>query len=178
MRVIITLVVAGVLFVPAADAKEVTKVTACGADDCVTTRDPAILQALMDGGSPTVPPKTDNPVVRLRATISLPGQGAIGQFITWWVPASRLLVDEAGNWLSLPPRAERALQRVTRQLAPLPAARAGIASPRSTPAASDDDARLGWWFGLVALAVAGAAGTVLTLRHRGRPRPRAVSDAS
>ena len=50
LAILIALVVA-----PAASAKEITRVRACGDGGCVTTKDPAILLGLMDGGPPTVP---------------------------------------------------------------------------------------------------------------------------
>ena len=71
MRLIgIVVALAAVVLVPAASAKEITKATACGTDGCATTRDPAVLRGLMNGGPPTVPPKMDGGVIRVRATIT------------------------------------------------------------------------------------------------------------
>jgi hypothetical protein len=172
MRLIGMLVVAAMLFAPVASAKEITKVTACGSDDCVTTRDPAIRQGLMNGGPPTVPPSADNPVIRLRATISERGQGTIGHFTSWWVPESRVLVSEDGTWMSLSARAERSLQRIARDLAPFPASRMGItvtpSKPAATPSGEPGAASTPWWlFVIVALvAVAGAAITASLMTRR------------
>jgi len=178
--------IAAMLFVPAASAKEITKVTACGADQCVTTRDPAILQGLMNGGPPTVPPNAGNPVIRLRATVTEPGQGAVAHFTSWWVPASRLLIGEDGTWMRLAAQAERSLQRVTRELAPLPASRIGISIPDATPAptpaaahrSSGGGSESGWLLMVVGLVVAAAVGAVLVLWRRHKSRSAVTGDSA
>jgi hypothetical protein len=124
--VLATLVVA-----PAAAAKEITTVKACGDNGCVTTKDPAILQGLMNGGPPTVPPDAQAPAVRLTATVSeRPGGKAIAKFQSQWVPSLGLLVAEDGTWMELPASAARALNALDVQ--PFPAT--GGAQPASSPA--------------------------------------------
>src|ERR1044072_7623247 len=121
--VLATLVVA-----PTAAAKEITSVKACGDSGCVTTKDPAILQGLMNGGPPTVPGDARAPVVRLTATITEPGGDAVGTVQSQWVPSLRLLVAEDGTWMELPAAAERALDALDVQPFPRTGA-APVASP-------------------------------------------------
>src|SRR5919202_5788915 len=134
MRLAAALIAAFLLVVSAAEAKEITQARACGSDGCVTTRDPAVLQGLMNGGPPTVPPRTDGPVIRLRSTVTEPGQGVVGRFRSWWMPSQRLLVSEDGTWMRLPGRAQAGLKRVAGGLTPFPASAMGLATPPETPA--------------------------------------------
>ena len=174
MRLIGIALVVGALVAPTALAKEITKVTACGADDCITTRDPAILQGLTYGGPPAAGPTTAHPVIRLRATISVSGQGAVDHFTSWWVPASRLLGTEDGTWMSLAPRAERALQRLARGLTALPASSMPAATtpsspPRAPAAQPASHSKLGWLLAGALAALATAA--VAAFRHRVGRKP-------
>src|SRR3954466_5613099 len=101
---------AALVVAPAAAAKEITSVKACGDSGCVTTRDPAILQGLMNGGPPTVPPDAQRAVIRPTATgAERPGGAGVATFKSRWVPSLRLLVAEDGTWMSLSTAAERAL---------------------------------------------------------------------
>ena len=70
----LTAALLALLLAPAASAKEITAVAACGADDCVTTRDPAVLRLMMDGGTPLAGPNGEPGVVRLRAEVTEPGR--------------------------------------------------------------------------------------------------------
>ena len=174
MRLIGIAIIVTILWAPAALAKEVTKVTACGADDCLTTREPAILHGLMYGGPREEAPATEHPVIRLRATVSVSGQ-AVDHFTSWWVPASRLLGTEDGStWMSLPPRAERALQRLARGLTGLPASsmratRTPSSPPRAPAAQPAGSSKLGWL--LAAGFAALVAAVVAAFRHRVGRKP-------
>jgi hypothetical protein len=177
-RLAILIVVAATLVAaPAAAAKEVTKVTACGDNGCVTTTDPAILQGLMNGGPPTVPPDAHAPAIRLTSTVSeRPGGKAIGKFQSQWVPSLGLLVAEDGTWMKLPADAARALNALAVQ--PFPAT--GAAQPASSPAparpASDDGGVPTWVMIVVGLALAAIlVGAVLYVLRR--PRGGGVSVA-
>ena len=77
-------VLAALVVAPPAAAKEITAVKACGDSGCVTTKDPAILQGLMNGGPPTVPPDAQAPAVRLTATITEPSGDVIGTVQSQW----------------------------------------------------------------------------------------------
>jgi hypothetical protein len=170
MRLAATLIAAFLLIASAAEAKEITKARACGSDRCVTTRDPAVLQGLMNGGPPTVPPRTDGPVIRLRSTVSEPGEGVVAHFRSWWVPSQRLLVSEDGTWMRLPTSAQNGLERVAGDLTPFPASDTGLATPPETPAAAppaDDGDGSAW---LLLLIPAGALALAAVLELRRRPR--------
>jgi hypothetical protein len=178
MRHAAALIAAAILLIaaPAASAKEITKVRVCGLDGCVTTRDTAIVQGLMNGGPPTVPPAMRGGVISLRGTVTHEGE-TIGRTQSWWVPALHLLVAEDGTWMPLPARSAAALERVTRGLEPLPPATIGLTA--QTPAAPAHHALEGEggtdWL-LIALGsalVAAVAAAVLVVRRR-PPRGRTV----
>jgi hypothetical protein len=171
----ILVVLAALVAAPAAQAKEITKVKACGTDDCVTTRDPAILQGLMNGGPPTVPPDAQREVIRLTATVAeRPGGKAVATFESQWVPSLRLLVAEDGTWMKLPAGAERALNGLG--LEPFPAPR--TATP-ATPAPADDGGTPVWLLIAAALALSGTLVAAAVFAQRPRhAHPRDASAAT
>jgi hypothetical protein len=203
-RLATAIVLATALALPAgAAAKQVTSATICGADGCWTFRDPALLEGLMSGGSPTVPPKASAPVLRVRGAIAeRPGGEVMARFTTWWVPSQRLLVAEDGTWMRLAPSAVRTLVKITDGMAPLPASRmrsAVVTGPspaadaptkmvpppeihRAPPVAAHTDTGGGIDWLLIALpagtVLAAACGLLLYARRRrpgggGAPHPAA-----
>jgi LPXTG-motif cell wall-anchored protein len=151
-------VLATLVVVPAAAAKQITKVTACGDGGCVTTTDPAILTGLMNGGPPTVPSHTGAPAVRLTATISeRPGGKAIARVHNQWVPSLGLLVAEDGTWMKLPADAARALDALGVQPSAGP-------RPAAAPPAPADGGAPTWL--LVGAGLALAAAVLFVLRRR------------
>lgn len=169
------IVLATLVVVPTATAKEITKVKACGDDGCVTTKDPAILQGLMNGGPPTVPPNGHAPAIRLTSTVSeRPGGKAIAKFQSQWVPTLGLLVAEDGTWMKLPDDAARALNALG--VHPFPAT-TGARPATSRPPAAPDDGVPTWLLIAAGLALAALlAGAVLWMLRR--PRGGGVSVAS
>jgi hypothetical protein len=170
-------VLATLVVVPAAAAKEVTKVQACGDDGCVTTTDPAILQGLMNGGPPTIPPDAHAPAIRLTSTVSeRPGGKAIGRFQSQWVPSLGLLVAEDGTWMKLPADAASALNALDVQ--PFPATKGAQPAPArpATAPATDDGGAPTWVLIVAGLALAAilVAAVLYVLR---RPRGGGVSVA-
>jgi len=166
-------VLATLVVVPTAAAKEITKVRACGDDGCVTTTDPAILQGLMNGGPPTIPPNAHAPAVRLTSTVSEgPGGKAIAKFHSRWVPSLGLLVAEDGTWMKLPDDAARALNA----LGVHPSRAATGARPAASPPVAPDDGAPTWLLVAAGLALAAvlAAAVLWVLR---RPRGDGVSVA-
>lgn len=168
MRTAFLIAVAAVLLAaPAVQAKEITEVRACGVDACVTSRDPVILQTLMNGGPPTVPPSTHGGVISLRATVSAPDGQEAGQFTTWWLPSTRMLVAEDGTWMRAQARAEPALERLAGHLEPLPGATIGLTDEpvrAAAPEPADDGGGTSWL--IVALPIAAiAAAALLALRR-------------
>jgi hypothetical protein len=165
-------VLATLVVVPAAAAKEVTKVKACGDNGCVTTTDPAILQGLMNGGPPTIPPHAHAPAVRLTSTVSeRPGGKAIGKFQSQWVPSLGLLVAEDGTWMKLPADAAHALNALDVQPFP-PTGTAQPSRPATAPAT--DGGAPAWVLIAAGLALAAilAVAVLYVLR---RPRGGGVS---
>jgi hypothetical protein len=159
---------------PAASAKQIESVQACGSDGCVTTRDRAIIAGLMDGGTPTVPPRAPDGAIRLTATVvEEPGGDPVGTFESWWVPSLKLLVGADGTWMPLPTRAVNALNGLG--LEPLPASEMGSAAataPKAPAPPTDDGSAPTWLLIFAALALAGTlvAAAMFAQRPR-RPRP-------
>jgi hypothetical protein len=170
-------VLATLVLAPAAAAKEITAVKACGDNGCVTTKDPAILQGLMNGGPPTVPPDAQAPAVRLTASVAeRPGGKVMARFQSQWVPSLGLLVGEDGTWMELPASAARALNAL--DVEPFPATGAApqpASSPAPVPPATHDGGGAPAWV-LIAAGLAIVAllvgGVLYVLR---RPRGGGVS---
>jgi hypothetical protein len=181
-RAAITLLAAAALALPATvSAKEITKVTACGTDGCVTTHDQTVLRGLMDGGPPTIPPSTRGKAVRLRATVAeRPGGQAIARFQSWFIPSTGLLVTEDGTWMKLPAPAAHALVKLTHGLAFFPATKvSGAVEPPAKPApAADDGSGAGWLLIAVPLGAVLAAGAALLARRRRPGGGRAPTGAT
>ena len=162
--------VAVLVAAPAASAKEITKVRACGLDGCASTQDPAILAGLTDGGPPVVPPRMRGGVFSLRAAVS-DGHQTVAHFTSWWVPELRLLVTEDGTWMRLPAESVAAFDRVTGGLEPLPGSTIVSEPPAATPAAAipKDDGGPSWLLiALPAAAVLAGALFVVGRTPRGR----------
>jgi hypothetical protein len=152
-------------------------VRACGSDGCVTTRDPAIIAGLMDGGSPTEPPGPADGVIRLTATVvEKPGGDPVGRFDSWWVPSLKLLVSEDGTWMPLPAAAADALAALDLQPMP-PSVMGSVAMSSPLPSSQlpppDDGGAPTWLLIVAGLALAGVlvAAAFYTQRPR-QSRPR------
>jgi hypothetical protein len=159
---------------PAAQAKEITKARVCGVDGCATTRDPAVLQALMNGGPPTVPPSPAGGVISVRATVSEPDGTPVGEFTSWWVPSARMLVAEDGTWMRLSSRSQVAIERLASRFEPFPGSRIGLPDePAPAPVPPADDGGVPSWPLIALLAAAIVAGALLALRRLPRPIVRA-----
>jgi hypothetical protein len=123
--------VLGVLAAPApAPAKELSKVSVCGASGECTTYDTSDFNNLMflaEDAGPTNPPASAAAWYRVRFTVDEREHG--GGYDRWtaaYVPsADRLRIrDDGGNftWVGVHPRAARVLRQAARNLPPLPAA--------------------------------------------------------
>jgi hypothetical protein len=163
-----------VLVAPAvADAKEIKKARVCGVDACVTTQDHGVLQGMMNGGPPTVPPSTDGAAFRVTGAIVEPGHGVVAHVHSWWVPSLLTLVGEDGTWMPLDPASAKAFERVTRGLTAIPGAKTGLAvsapaEPKAPPAPADDGGMPVWVpIGVVAAIAAAGAAALLRRRPRG-----------
>jgi hypothetical protein len=114
---ILAAVLAGTLAVaPAAPAKQVQSVTACGRDGhCVSTRDAGVIGAVTTGGRAVVPEQARARSIRLTAIVVHEGR-EIARWTSAWVPSQRLIVVEDGAWLTVSPAHARTLARFTRGL--------------------------------------------------------------
>jgi hypothetical protein len=176
---------AAMAIAPAAAAKEITSVQVCGSDACVTTRDPTLLQGLMNGGGMGAPPQHPSGAIQLRARVTEPGGTVIGRFRNWWVPGTELMVGEDGAWITLPQNVVAVLEKLSDDLHPYRPERIGsslaatstpaAAPPPERTAAAGDDAEGGidWLLigGFCALAAVAATGLALLRRRPGGATP-------
>jgi hypothetical protein len=122
-------VILGVLAVPAAaQAKEISKVSVCGADSQCTTYDQSDFRSLMflaEDAGPTDPPAAAAAWYRVRFTVDEREHG--GGYDSWtvaYVPStdSLRIRGEGGGfeWVALNPRAAAVLERAVRNLPAFP----------------------------------------------------------
>ena len=141
--VLAVVVLAVLAAAPSAAAKEIQSVTACGAGDCATSKAGGLLLAMTDVGPPADGPASQAPFYKLTVVVGDGGK-AVGRFESWWDPSAGLLLGEDGTWMAVRPALGRRLNRLTRGLAPRPAARLpgvrptadAVAPPRTAPIAS------------------------------------------
>lgn len=161
MRPIVIAAIAAVALAaaPAAAAKEISSVQVCGTDGCTTTKDRALLAALMNG-SPTDPPSHPAGAIRLRATVS-DGHQAIGRYDAWWVPGTSVIAAEDGSWVDLGPKAAAVLTAAAHE--PFPPGRIGAAFASKPAPAPAPQAEAGGGPGLAFWLVVGGLTIVLAL---------------
>jgi hypothetical protein len=179
-RLIIAAAVAAAVVVgaPLAAAKEVTQAKVCGSDGCTTTRDPALLQGLMNGGPPADPPAHPSGAFRIQAKVVEPGGATIGRFTNWWVPRTQLVVGEDGGWSMLSPRVITAIASAAHGHKPFGPERlgasfagtsshAGAPPPIHTTPVTGDSGGIDWMIAVpAAVAVLAAGLAVLLVRRR------------
>ena len=167
-----------------AGAKELSAITLCGADDCVRVGREDVRPVLTMGGPPSSGPDRAEPWYRGRALIRAPGHRETFRLAV--LPRGGYLGGYDGpgptlSWMRLNTRSQAMYRRLTRELAPIPAAKlrgvdtaaADATAPAPDPApasnAADDEpveeGGVGIW-----LLLAGALGLVVTagLVRRGR----------
>ena len=97
-------------------------------------------------GPPADPPAAAAPFYRLTLAVG-DGTKTAGHFPAWWVPSAGRLLGDGGTWMAVRPEVDRSLDRLTRGLAALPAARlpgfspdaaAVAAPPHPAPAVASD----------------------------------------
>ena len=121
-RALIAVLLVPLSAAPLAVAKELQSVTACGIGDCTTSHAAGLLRAMTDVGPPTGAPRRPAPFYRLTVKVGEGGK-AFGRYKSWWVPSATRLLGEDGTWMAVRPEVRRGLDRLTRGLATLPAAR-------------------------------------------------------
>ena len=145
-RVVLLTVLLVSLAVPSSAAsKEVQSVTACGVGDCASSKAPGLMRGMMDIGLPAGAPGAPAPFYRLTIAIG-DGHQTFDHFKSSWVPSAGRLLAEDGNWLAVRPELRRGLDRLTRGLTALPAAKlpgfpagaADVTPPRPAVAAPSD----------------------------------------
>jgi hypothetical protein len=183
---LVLLAIAAVALGPAAtaSAKEISKVSVCGADGCQDKTDQATM-AITDGGPPTGWPDAKTPFYRVKISV----KGEDGQTVPgWtflWVPAAQKVKFEDGTWGNPPSTTMDELDKLTRGIDPLPAARlklpapaqpAEIVAPAPAPPADDGHGlpTVIWVFivaGGLGIAAVLARGAASVLGRRGGSAP-------
>ncbi len=144
--VLLTVLLASLAVPSSAASKEVQSVTACGVGECASSKAPGLMRGMIDIGPPTSAPEAPAPFYRLTMAIG-DGHQTFEHFQSSWVPSAGRLLAEDGNWLAVRPELRPGLDRLTRGLAALPAARlpgfpagaADVAPPQPAAAPSDSD---------------------------------------
>jgi hypothetical protein len=179
---LIALVAAAALVPAAASAKNLQAMRICGADACVDVPKDQLDIALVEGGSTALAPDRAEPWYRVRVTV-----GAGGAHDSWQLaalPRSGYFSSGRGaahSWTSMPTATAAAYRRLTRGLAPIPAAQLPLRvassgrSNRSAPAVAPADDRDGGHEVAVAGVVVGAVllGAVAFSAWRRRRPPAA-----
>lgn len=97
MRRLVIALVGLLTIAPATGAKEVQKVTACGIDRCVSTRDAVVREAVWSTRESRPLARRVHPIV-LRIAIG-DGRQVFDHQRLAWVPRFRALVFDAGTWM-------------------------------------------------------------------------------
>jgi hypothetical protein len=181
---VIVSLLASLLLVSTASAKELAGATICGADDCRTVAAGAELDRILPEGSAASPPE---PAAFLR--VSLQFRGEEDEIVTaesLLVPSAGVLGGEGeGGWMLLAPESLAGLERVAEGLEPWPASQlsaavvelggAPIEPPPPPPAAEppapvDRSSPTGIVVGMGALLVLLGLAAVVSERRRGGGR--------
>ncbi|HEX8083170.1 MAG TPA: LPXTG cell wall anchor domain-containing protein [Solirubrobacteraceae bacterium] len=102
---------------PAAAAKELGRVSVCGADGCNDVSEQAT-HAVLDGGAPTIRearPSEEHFVVRITV---MEGKRELDRFDVQWFPKARLLRGADGFWMRTPAATHAELARLTSGMKP------------------------------------------------------------
>jgi hypothetical protein len=134
------LVLAGLAAPSGAGAKEVTKVTVCGASECRSTTDQLRLDSISDQGVTSDSPARASGWYEVRVTIS-PAEGEDFDPVdikTVWVPAANrvrgLGEGDEEVWYQPGPQYESAISKLTAALRPFPVEDLTGLEPRPAPA--------------------------------------------
>jgi hypothetical protein len=183
---LVLLAIAAVALGPAAtaSAKEIAKVSVCGADGCHDKTDQATM-AVTDGGPPTGWPDDKAPFYRVKISVKGEDGKTVPGWTFLWVPAAQKVKFEDGTWGNPPSTTMDELDTLTRGIDPLPAAKlklpepvkpAEIVAPARGPAADDGGGlpTVVWVFivaGVLGIALALARGATSVLGRRGGSAP-------
>jgi hypothetical protein len=139
-RLSLAVAAAALAVAPAGAAKELQRVTACGADGCVDVTSKAHTEALLEVGDAVGGPTARGPgFVRLHMTIG-GGEGEDAHVTQLYVPARDLVASEEDGggwrWWTPGPASALALRRAARGIRPLPAAKLPRGALRTAPASA------------------------------------------
>jgi hypothetical protein len=152
------------LLVPAAHAKELVALKACGPDGCRDVDDPSRHVGGVIEGDPGEPPSGAAPFMRLRIGVG-DGERVITRFTTTFVPDAGLMQAEDGSWLRPDAATVSALRELARGQRLFPASALRLpALPRAeapAPPAADAGAGDGLPVWLIAMGAALLAGLAL-----------------
>ena len=185
---LVLLAIAAAALGPAAtaSAKEISKVTVCGADGCRDVTDQATM-AVTDGGPPTAWPDEKSPFYRVRISVTGEDGETVPGWTFLWVPAAQKIKFEDETWGNPPSTTIDELTALTRKIEPLPASKLVLPAPakpaevlspaddKPAPARDSDGLPTIVWVFLVtgALGLAGllARGAAAALGRRGGSAP-------
>ena len=121
---------------PAA-AKELGKVSICGADGCVD-RTAGATHAVLETGSVRAAPRKAEPyyVVRIGIAEEMSGK-VVHRFDTRWLPRAGLLRGADGVWMTALARTQRELRRLSAGIEPRPAGSRPPKAPANAPLQDD-----------------------------------------
>ena len=178
---LVLLAIAAAALGPAAtaSAKEISKVTVCGADGCQDVTDRATM-AVTDGGPPTAWPDEKSPFYRVKISVTGEDGETVPGWTFLWVPAAQKVKFEDETWGNPPSTTIDELTALTRRIEPLPASKLVLPAPAkpaevlspadAKPAPARDSAdglpTIVWVFlvtgalGLAALLARGAASAI------------------
>ncbi len=172
-RLALTLAAAAMLAAPAtANAKEITRAAACGADGCrnVTA---LVDERAMEGGPPSSAPARQAPFYELRYTVR--GGDESFRIRTTFVPSAGRIRGDDGTWMRPPAETLPILNKLVADSRPYPATLLDIppgpqsqpAPRKAPPAAPADPTPVGAWIAIAAAVAAALGGIVLLLRRGG-----------
>jgi hypothetical protein len=179
----LTLALAAVIASPA-QAKEISKVVACGASRCSDVTDRTSGVTLLEGSAVPGPPSAGAPFFRLRVTFADDHGKALAHEGLVWVPRAHLM--RAGRvWLRPTAASERMLRGATAGLAAFPASSLDLSAPspvvarvdevvpapRPDPPASSGGDWLPWTAGAAGAVLLIGVGWTLLRRRRTGPHP-------
>ncbi len=166
----------GFLAPAAAQTKEVTAVSLCGADECRPVRDQRLLPVLVEGVEQVAGPAERSAFYRVRVRVDAEDETI--RFESVVLPGHDLLQGEQGNWMALSSFAGTAYRKLTDDMRPLPAAQMPLGvtdyppearvvevveAPPQREAGGKEAAA---WASAAALAALGVAAVVLARRRR------------
>jgi hypothetical protein len=168
MRLLAAVLLAGLVLVPAASAKEVVGATICGAEECRTISGAEAGHDVMPDSTTAAAPEAA-PFLRLTVDVRVE-EGEVVAMESVFVPSLGLLGGE-GGWMRPVDGALATLERLARGLEPWPAAElpGAAPAPEPEPAAPPVDRSSPTWVVAALGGVLALLGLAAFARERRRP---------